>query len=374
MIVDNVHSLLAVLAYDLDPEHLDHLFGLVKGSWGGTEQNMTRLLRLIQRLAEEDDGGDMAKRVMELVWSLAHDPDTAPAIVKEAISSMCKILGGRSFREGAEADISAWLDACMVDLQEKRWVVPALNMTEALLDLFISVDTDTSQRDAAIERLLDQHGMEHILDFFEGYLTDAHKRFDELGSDEAAMADAVVFEKASHKATVEQVHKLLTCLVSESRSYLETAEVTRLWELLVARAVTTKDRNMGLRWFFSALQPQADFELEAQQHLLEHEVLKMDFESMPPLAIRCAIAIINNINTERRVFVRNKDGDLRVENSQHIYQLPCLWEIACCHRNEAHARAAMSLISDIFSGLTTSSLPVIRECIEKVHTTLNTPP
>ena len=63
-IVHNIFELLARLTVYLDSEQLDHLFTLFKSNWGGTHQNMERLLSFVRRLAEDDNEGKVAVKVI----------------------------------------------------------------------------------------------------------------------------------------------------------------------------------------------------------------------------------------------------------------------------------------------------------------------
>ena len=60
-IVKNVHDLLAKLAWDFQPQQLDHLFGCFQDSWSSaSKKQREKLLALIRRLAEDDKVSYMA--------------------------------------------------------------------------------------------------------------------------------------------------------------------------------------------------------------------------------------------------------------------------------------------------------------------------
>ncbi|EGD80675.1 hypothetical protein PTSG_11701 [Salpingoeca rosetta] len=373
VIVDNIHDLLAHLAYHFGPEQLDHLFSLVQASWGGSDQNMMRLLRLIQRLAEEDAAGEMAHKVMEVVWSLAHNPDTSHEIADEAVASMVKILQGRFFHDASGADVNKWLDACLRELKEQRWVVPAMRMMEALLDLFSrhSDSKHASPRDVVLNRLLRQGLQDAVLDLCEAYQEKAKQRLEALGGDEKALDNTVVFEMSTHRATMQQLHKLLHFIVAERESYMALDDAVRLWLMLVEGAPTAKDRTAGLRWFSRVLVPDPDLDADAQRFLLENHLLHMDLETMPITAIKCVLGIFFNINTEEHVLERNSSGHVHVYDPSNIWQLDCLWELACSHAEETVAALVIRNLIQIFTGLTNQDpLGIVNSCLDKVNRTL----
>lgn len=65
MFFQNIHELLAKLAWDFSPEQLDHLFECFQKSWHhANKQQREKLLELIRRLAEDDKEGVMAQKVI----------------------------------------------------------------------------------------------------------------------------------------------------------------------------------------------------------------------------------------------------------------------------------------------------------------------
>ncbi|EHB09100.1 Putative ubiquitin carboxyl-terminal hydrolase FAF-Y [Heterocephalus glaber] len=95
-IVKNVHDLLAQLAWDFSPEQLDHLFDCFKASWtNANKKQREKLLELICRLAEDNKGGVMVHKVLNLLWNLARSDDVPVDIMDVALSAHIKILDYR---------------------------------------------------------------------------------------------------------------------------------------------------------------------------------------------------------------------------------------------------------------------------------------
>eukprot|EP00043_Microstomoeca_roanoka_P005964 m.59150 g.59150 ORF g.59150 m.59150 type:complete len:2271 (+) comp13209_c0_seq2:2748-9560(+) len=372
MIVTNVHDMLARLAYRFDPDQLDRLFGLVKASWGGSEQNMERLLHLVQRLAEEDVAGSMANKVMQLVWSLAHNPDTSAGILDLAISAMIKVLEGRMFHDTSGADVNTWLQSCIVELRDQRWVLPALRMTESLLSLLPSnaEPSRRSQRDTVLGRIMDEGLQDTVLDFLERYQGMAKEHLATLANEED-LQEHIIFEQATHHALMAQLRQLLHFITQERDSYLSDSEAIRLWELLVEKAPSKLDQEQGLIWFSQVLTPEPDIEASTQRYLLTNKLLAMDLETMPLTAVKCVQAIFFNINAEDQVLDRDDANNLRVHVPNHISNLESLWALAVTHVDESIADVVILSLIEVFTGLMPHSHgAIINDCLDKVRSTL----
>ena len=91
--LQNIHELLAKLAWDFTPEQLDHLFKCFQDSWHqANKKQREKLLELIRRLAEDDKEGIMAQKVLGLLWTLARDDDCPTDTMDQALSALIKIL------------------------------------------------------------------------------------------------------------------------------------------------------------------------------------------------------------------------------------------------------------------------------------------
>lgn len=112
-IVQNVHDLLAKLAWDFSPDQLDHLFGRFQASWASAaKRQREKLLELIRRLAEDDKEGLMAHKVLQLLWNLAHSREVPTDTMELALSFHVKILD-YSCSQDRDAQKTLWLDRCV---------------------------------------------------------------------------------------------------------------------------------------------------------------------------------------------------------------------------------------------------------------------
>jgi ubiquitin carboxyl-terminal hydrolase 9/24 len=138
-IVKNVHDLLSKLAWDFTPEQLDHLFGCFQSSWtNASKKQREKLLDLIRSLSEDDKEGVMANKVLDLLWNLAHSEDAPTEIIDQAVNAHIKIL---DFSCASDKDFQKfkYLEKCIEQLKENKWVVISLRQIREILQQYREV-------------------------------------------------------------------------------------------------------------------------------------------------------------------------------------------------------------------------------------------
>ena len=140
-IVKNVHDLLTKLAWDFSPEQLDHLFCRFQESWvSASRRQREKLLELIRRLAEDDRGGVMADKVLEVLWNLCHNDELPAEIMEQALAAHLKILD-YTFTHDRETLKMGWLRKCVEEIKSNVWAVPALRHIRNICDQFPEVSS-----------------------------------------------------------------------------------------------------------------------------------------------------------------------------------------------------------------------------------------
>jgi ubiquitin carboxyl-terminal hydrolase 9/24 len=136
-IVKNIHDLLVKLAWDFSPDQLDYLFGCFQKSWvGSSKKQRDELLEFIRHLAEDDKEGIMAGKVLELLWNLAHRDDCPLDTMEHALNAHIKILDYSCSQE-RESQKLFWLQKCVDEVNEGKWVIPALKHIKEICLLYI---------------------------------------------------------------------------------------------------------------------------------------------------------------------------------------------------------------------------------------------
>jgi len=137
-IVKNIHDLFAKLAWDFNPEQLDHLFECFRESWTqASKKQREKLLELIRRLAEDDKDGLMAHKFLNLLWNLAHDNDIPTDIIDQALAALIKILD-HSCCQDRDSQQAHWLAKCVDELKSENsnWILPALKLIKEICCLY----------------------------------------------------------------------------------------------------------------------------------------------------------------------------------------------------------------------------------------------
>ncbi|RNA29124.1 putative ubiquitin carboxyl-terminal hydrolase FAF, partial [Brachionus plicatilis] len=139
----NVHDLLSKLAWDFSPEQLDHLFSCFQKSWtNATRKQREKLLDLIRSLSEDDKEGVMANKVLDLLWNLSHSEDAPTEIIDQAVSAHVKILD-YSCSSDKEAQKLKYLEKCIDQLKENKWVIVSLRQIREILQQYSELITGT---------------------------------------------------------------------------------------------------------------------------------------------------------------------------------------------------------------------------------------
>lgn len=139
----NVHDLLCKLAWDFSPEQLDHLFSCFQKSWtNATRKQREKLLDLIRSLSEDDKEGVMANKVLDLLWNLSHSEDAPTEIIDQAVSAHVKILD-YSCSSDKEAQKVKYLEKCIEQLKENKWVIVSLRQIREILQQYSEITTGT---------------------------------------------------------------------------------------------------------------------------------------------------------------------------------------------------------------------------------------
>jgi ubiquitin carboxyl-terminal hydrolase 9/24 len=79
-------------------------------------------LELIRRLAEDDKEGLMANKVLELLWTIAHDQHLPNEIIDQALTAHLKILDYSCLQEKEKTKL-LWLDKFMDEVKHDRGYV-----------------------------------------------------------------------------------------------------------------------------------------------------------------------------------------------------------------------------------------------------------
>eukprot|EP00051_Salpingoeca_urceolata_P010816 m.132959 g.132959 ORF g.132959 m.132959 type:complete len:2404 (+) comp16869_c0_seq3:193-7404(+) len=345
VIVTNVQDLLAKLAYLFDTEQLDHLFDCFQESWKSAVSNskqMQKLLVFVQLLAEDDNEGKMASKVLRLLWILAHDADTPRDIVEVAVTSLVKILDMGYIGDG-DSQRMVWMDHCAKDITQHKWIVPAMKMIRAIADLFKEAKNRNypgKLRHKVLQDLDKSHSLKaNVVRELRRYCRDANKFFRKQPESDPEVV--VVEGNYTHADTIDEILRFLKYIVWDGHLWLDMQEGLDVWQLLVEQAPCPKDRETGFTWFINAMGRQPDLENESQLKIFKDKVLKVNPVQLSAQGFECFRCFFQHCNNPQQP----AEGPPTPVPNPSV-GLDYLWSISLQHPDAEIAASAIGLLKE----------------------------
>ncbi|KAL3226070.1 hypothetical protein MRX96_004513 [Rhipicephalus microplus] len=327
-IVQNVHDLLAKLAWDFSPDQLDHLFGRFQASWASAaKRQREKLLELIRRLAEDDKEGLMAHKVLQLLWNLAHSREVPTDTMELALSFHVKILD-YSCSQDRDAQKTLWLDRCVQELrQDPQWALPALRHMQEVAGLYSEAPMGPARaagtgggpapggqalyRHEVINRLQQQHSLVVLVaDGLSAYMAHARQLLPERPDPTQVYGDS----RYSHVQQVQERLKFLRFLLKDGQLWLCAAQAKQIWHCLAENAVYPSDREACFKWFSKLMGEEPDLDPEINQDFFEQNVLQLDPALLTESGLRCFERFFRAVNC--------RQGRLLLRRRAHLLEDP----------------------------------------------------
>lgn len=300
-IVSNIFDLLARLAFTFEPAHLDHLFTRFQAGWGGTGRAMERMLGFVQRLAAEDSEGNMANKVLQLLWSMARDTTTTSELSQTALNAHRNILK-ETFVKDRETIIQAYVVECIKDLLAGQWVVPALRHMRQLLDLIPAGNPNfhhapTRTRADVIKELQSQHHLQEcILAYLSKYCELARK----VDIPKEELSNSIIEGNFVHRDTLDELFTALRLLACEGHISMPFSEFDKLWTALVLQPPCPDDRDAFFSWL--AMLSADAFPL---REIFESRVITLPAHDLTFPMFDCFQHLFQTVNTEAGAISHN---------------------------------------------------------------------
>ncbi|XP_077513422.1 ubiquitin carboxyl-terminal hydrolase-like faf isoform X2 [Amblyomma americanum] len=364
-IVQNVHDLLAKLAWDFSPEQLDHLFGCFQASWASAaKRQREKLLELIRRLAEDDKEGLMAHKVLQLLWNLAHSREVPTDTMELALSFHVKILD-YSCSQDRDAQKTLWLDRCVQELrQDPQWALPALRHMQEVAGLYSEAPLGPAAgggragggassapgaqalyRHEVINRLQQQHSLVVLVaDGLSAYMAQAQRLVHERPDPTQVYGDS----RYSHVQQVQERLKFLRFLLKDGQLWLCAAQAKQIWHCLAENAVYPTDREACFKWFSKLMGEEPDLDPEINQDFFEQNVLQLDPALLTESGLRCFERFFRAVNC--------RQGRLLLRRRTHLLEDPellgadYLWRVVL-HAQDGVADRAIDLLRETYTHL-----------------------
>jgi ubiquitin C-terminal hydrolase len=417
------HAVCAVieqLAAHVSAEHLE----LLQNKFRGLALHDTQTLRMIRNFARFSSFNAATNRCccLELVWELAQDSQdeasqSVPIVVqKQALDYMGEMVSWAS----ARGQHRGLLEQCLQNLVVGRSVLQSLTIIQKVTSYYplkgkrkkdqagqaVPEPTQTS----VLQSLLKNSLLEHFLADLQRYKQLAAERVAQLklleisesGEGEEAMlggtpslsaeerlgrcyatVNSTVLEgHTTHYEGLEERMVFLKFVVLATDLKLGKEELDVLFDMLVTRAITPKERNLCFHWMeqmlgYEAFTPAVTeylFLSKFRSLLGEGNVSGAQQVMMPPCFILFR-RLLHSVNLQRQVLQYTNKTSWRTL-SFDILGLGTLWEIVLNAINEEVARKAILLLNDmrLYENLTPELAPSapahrsahIEQCMENL--------
>ena len=387
-IVKNVHELLAKLAWDFSPEQLDHLFTRFKESWNNANKKQReKLLALIRRLAEDDKEGEMAQKVLSLLWTLARSENCPAEIVDLALSAHIKILDC-SVAQNREEQKIAWIETFIDQLRKPNddWVVLAVRMIRSICRQFpenLSQQMTIQPRLGALNIIYRDKLIHNIQEKYAlvtlvaNSLTDYMQKM-KLYSNENPQYNPNYVKEGSRYTHLQQVEERLDFLcfvLKDGQLWLCLAQAEDIWDSLTEKSVYREDRQCCFRWFSKLMSDEPDLDPEISENFFACKILTLDTSLLSDEGIICFDHFFKLVNCRAHKFKqtsRSKSGFFLLDTD--LIGLDYLWKIIVNCSDEL-AFKAIHLLIEIFTNLSVQlkshAIKIYNQFIEKCMNYLN---
>lgn len=388
----NVHDLLAKLAWDFSPEQLDHLFMCFQKSWASNASRKQRekLLDLIRSLSEDDKEGVMANKVLDLLWNLAHSEDASTEIIDQAVAAHIKILD-YSCSSDKESQKLKYLEKCIDQLKENKWVIVSLRQIREILQQFPEHVMGTSSgggfhghaagsTSAAANRFLNASyppsgsSTSHLASTNTGnsstcyYRTDIiaklQKEYSLISMITANLSDYYELIKQSvvspgtldpetilpdgrfsHCTQIQERLNFLKYLLKEGQLWLCANQAETIWKCLAQNSVFELDREICFKWFSKLMTDDPDLEPDMNRTFFVNYITKLDPKLLTDSGIKCFDRFFKYVNLKYNRLVQKRSYFLT--DNLDLIGLDYLWKIVT-YANEDIVEKAIVLLKDIY--------------------------
>ncbi|CAF1048629.1 unnamed protein product, partial [Didymodactylos carnosus] len=368
----NVHDLLAKLAWDFSPEQLDHLFECFRRSWTrASKKQREKLLELIRRLAEDDKEGMMANKVLELLWTIAHDDRLPNEIVDQALNAHLKILDYSCLQEKEKTKLS-WIEKFMDEVKHDHGhVIISLRQIREICMQFHEYAFSQN-----IPRMVSgPHSRQHVIVALEKN----HQLIEVVTKNLCQYMKNAKIYKESPKATspedyypdnrfnhIQQIQERLSFLkfiLKEGHLYLVADYSKSIWTCLAEEAVYPNDRELCFRWFAELVSEDSDIEPKANQDFFENHVMKLEPNLLTELGMSCFDRFFKTVNAQLRKLVL-KRRSIRLQNDEDLVGIEYLWKLILNGSDEV-AERGITLIKEIYTNIS----PQLKKEHKRIHET-----
>ncbi|KAL6068267.1 USP domain-containing protein, variant 2 [Balamuthia mandrillaris] len=369
---ETVFELIDMLVLHLEPEHLDHLLLRIKETQIYDSHTLALLNSITLQQLSDDPDEERKTRGLLLFWDAIQDEHfISEAVSKEATTYLKNIIP----RSRCQLYRMSFMNLCLANLQNHSSVPQSLKLLLSILETF-SDDPRINERAAVI---IDMAEEQHLMDRFfsdlqmykEKAIENAAQQFEEreraqdsthnsyLEEDDLKhdINNLILVGVQPHLKQVEIRLKFLRFLLSHSPLYISSAQLDQLWDNLVERALTEKERDTAFLWFQSVCGHGSIFSYDALSQAMSNFFLgkccgaymRQNFATITQAGFDCFEQYFRYHNMEqRKLSPLSSSKDFVVSDLFGLYGLDCLWQLALNVRDERVAQRAIDSLYSLY--------------------------
>eukprot|EP00731_Ephydatia_muelleri_P019119 Em0011g1159a len=284
--VENVHGILAAAASRFPPALLDHLFQLIQKSWEtASDRYREKLIDLIGKIGKDDRQGKTASKILEVLWSLAHLPQSSRVMVELALEAHTSILIDSSHTK--EPEKRNYIVKCVEDIRKATWVVSAFQQLHKYIKGFCRTSYASGHTQKDQHQVSELQRQYDLLRLTSVTLTKCHSNAVQFCKERniELTGEIITDGRYSHYECVDTHLKFIAFLLKEGALYMPAKRACEVWDTLIANPhACDADRRLGFKWFDEGL---ADMEAETQSNLFNARVLKVDPAVLDTAGYQC---------------------------------------------------------------------------------------
>eukprot|EP00045_Choanoeca_perplexa_P018410 m.291041 g.291041 ORF g.291041 m.291041 type:complete len:3212 (-) comp17811_c0_seq4:1418-11053(-) len=346
-IVKNIQELLTHLSYDLSAEMLSHLLDCFRGTWEelvseGDARNMEDALEFIVKLAYDDREGQMATKVLELLWQLAIDEAPPLHIRDTAIRAQARILNAATHDRKLKLK-HTWLERCIEGLKQKQDVVSCLTLLGSICEY---CSRAALRADSVVTALQTAHDICLLLanSVHHWWLQAQQFASQQPNEDpDTVLLDFLLggypYAEAVDRHLIAFYRLLLACKLQAN-----WGPIQQLWECLFLQASCDAERNLLMAWLKRHLSGHTIVvSKKARQQLFLHGFQTVPVESFTHAVAEVYGKLFVDVNVQAGLFSSRGGFHYEVKETK-AFGWEKLWQIGLeSHTRKVQETAALLL-------------------------------
>lgn len=363
-VIDNIHGIFAAAAARFTNEQFDMFVVLLSETWSKADEKMQeRLIVLLGRIGRDTKTPDIAMKVVDELWRLAHHERLSRSLTDKAIEEQYGVLADSSVVK--DSGRKQHVSRCVEDVRKGVCVVVALRL---LLDIIRNMAKNSFNKgDKVFLQELNRNS--DLVKLLVTSLVKCHQRAVAAACGEPLLPSLLVDGRYTHQ---EYVDWHLTCLqfvLQDGVVNLSWNRAKDLWECLILNpSACLWDQERCYEWFTGGIK---DLEPDALTNIFTKELLTQSVTYLSYKGFDCWCKFFEQVNLSEGKLKKKSAIEVVVEKMD-LVGIEELWTLCLSVLDENIAQDAISLMLkyiyvDLSPKLKRDAASLHRRFIEECH-------